>query len=121
MEGAGGNGQFAAMFTHKGRDLEQNVFLNIHVIVVIGAHGKSIKKQLRGKVGAGLLVDFKQRHERSRLTSSRSPRAIRMLHPYARYPRLAGPISPQDAVDHPYKAPHNPWPDTNKHSLPKHP
>src|SRR3546814_4304588 len=56
MEGAGGNGQFAAMFTHKGRDLEQNVFLHIHVIVVIGAHGKSIKKQLKGKVAAGVKI-----------------------------------------------------------------
>src|SRR3546814_11353204 len=44
------------MFTHKGRDLEQNVFLHIHVIVVIGAHGKSIKKQLKGKVAAGVKI-----------------------------------------------------------------
>src|SRR3546814_10252131 len=81
------------MFTHKGRDLEQNVFLHIHVIVVIGAHGKSIKKQLRGKVGAGLLVDFKQRHDRSSFPSRRSPGAIRMLNPFARYRRLDGTIS----------------------------
>src|SRR3546814_17648374 len=60
MEGAGGNGQFAAMFTHKGRDLEQNVFLHIHVIVVIGAHGKSIKKQLKGKVAAGFKIKGKK-------------------------------------------------------------